>query len=116
MATASREYVAAWPADGWRATTDRLIETLRGWNAPARRVNWHVRWLATAADAADEGVPAAAVEARGGFPAAYVNLTFDPDRVSAAELTAVEEGFGLRQYAAARSRVSYFTEPGAGGA
>jgi hypothetical protein len=111
--TASREYIAGWPADDWRTTADRLVDTLRSWNAPHRRVNWEVRWLTTEAEATDEAVPAAEVVARGGFPAAFVNLTFDPDRVGAAELAALEQCFGLRQFKAARSRVGYFAAPGA---
>jgi hypothetical protein len=112
MATASREYVAHWPAGEWRAAADRLVTTLRAWNAAARRVNWDIRWLESVADADEEDVPVAEVVARGGFPVAWINLTFDPDRLSTKELAGVEQGFELRQYAGAVSRVSYFAEPG----
>ena len=113
MATASREYIAHWPAAEWRATADRLVTALRGWNAVARRVNWYIRWLECEADATDEDVPAAEVVTRGGFPAVWVNLTFDPGSVAEAELAGVEQGFGLSQYAEATSWVSLLAEPNA---
>jgi hypothetical protein len=108
MATASCESIADWPEHGWRDATDRLVAVLRAWNVPTRRVNWYIRWLESPADAEDEMVPAAEVEARGGFPAAWVNLTYDPERVAGEDLADLEDRFGLRRYAEARSRANYF--------
>lgn len=110
MPTGSREYIALRPLfEGGEA--DRLIETLRAWNEPRRRINYQITRLDDAVRAEAECLNLEAIEARGGFPCTYVNLTFDPDQVALAELALVEEAFGLAMFAESRSRVSYFRDP-----
>lgn len=114
MPTAAREYVSArglGDYDVCRQAMDEFATAVRAMNADeaTRRVSFFARVLIIEDDIEDELLePAEILAATGGvLPCLWVNITFDPRRLTVAECDVLEACFELRLTGTAQSDINY---------